>query len=111
MCARLYICVMDHAKRVILQEELTKKCSFQQAQNPLVMIVPTPQPFPRWFDADEVLEGDFHPALKQAIRDMRAEKAFSWVNAETEACLSYMHNLPSDIWVTTFPRRAVQSSI
>eukprot|EP00929_Paragymnodinium_shiwhaense_P078560 TRINITY_DN40740_c0_g1_i1.p1 TRINITY_DN40740_c0_g1~~TRINITY_DN40740_c0_g1_i1.p1 ORF type:complete len:256 (+),score=55.08 TRINITY_DN40740_c0_g1_i1:67-768(+) len=30
----------------------------------------------RWFPADEVLAGEFHPALKQAIRDMRAQRAY-----------------------------------
>eukprot|EP00041_Stephanoeca_diplocostata_P006583 m.89130 g.89130 ORF g.89130 m.89130 type:complete len:229 (-) comp16437_c0_seq7:1168-1854(-) len=30
----------------------------------------------KWFDTNAVLAGDFHPALKQAIRDMRADMAF-----------------------------------
>lgn len=30
----------------------------------------------RWFDCDEVLSGEFHPALKQAIRDLRLCQAY-----------------------------------
>merc|ERR1712146_33650 len=30
----------------------------------------------RWFDVEEVLKGEFHPALKQAIQDLRAKKAY-----------------------------------
>lgn len=30
----------------------------------------------RWFPVEEVLEGEFHPALKQAIRDLRAKQAY-----------------------------------
>mmetsp|Transcript_86422 Transcript_86422/g.268507 ORF Transcript_86422/g.268507 Transcript_86422/m.268507 type:complete len:249 (-) Transcript_86422:43-789(-) len=29
-----------------------------------------------WFESDEVLAGEFHPALKQAIRDMRTKRAY-----------------------------------
>eukprot|EP00930_Biecheleria_cincta_P007948 TRINITY_DN109276_c0_g1_i1.p1 TRINITY_DN109276_c0_g1~~TRINITY_DN109276_c0_g1_i1.p1 ORF type:complete len:240 (-),score=53.73 TRINITY_DN109276_c0_g1_i1:28-747(-) len=30
----------------------------------------------RWFDCDEVLAGEFHPALKQAIQDLRLCQAY-----------------------------------
>lgn len=30
----------------------------------------------RWFDCNEVLSGEFHPALKQAIRDLRVSQAY-----------------------------------
>merc|ERR1711957_822630 len=39
----------------------------------------------RWFLAEEVLAGEFHPALKQAIRDLRARKAY--VSLETAVAM------------------------
>merc|ERR1711933_693311 len=30
----------------------------------------------RWFSTDDVLVGEFHPALKQAIRDLRAKRSY-----------------------------------
>lgn len=39
----------------------------------------------KWFSADEILEGEFHPALKAAIRDMRAGKAQAALEAAVRA--------------------------
>mmetsp|Transcript_168385 Transcript_168385/g.540981 ORF Transcript_168385/g.540981 Transcript_168385/m.540981 type:complete len:252 (+) Transcript_168385:42-797(+) len=35
----------------------------------------------KWFAAEEVLSGEFHPALKQAIRDLRAKRAYEALEA------------------------------
>merc|ERR1712232_256898 len=39
----------------------------------------------RWFGAEEVLAGEFPPALKQAIRDLRAKAKFKSLEAAVEA--------------------------
>mmetsp|Transcript_27636 Transcript_27636/g.72609 ORF Transcript_27636/g.72609 Transcript_27636/m.72609 type:complete len:230 (-) Transcript_27636:4-693(-) len=39
----------------------------------------------RWFDTDEVLAGEFHPALKAAIRDLRAANAHRALEAAVQS--------------------------
>eukprot|EP00038_Savillea_parva_P013267 m.209948 g.209948 ORF g.209948 m.209948 type:complete len:234 (+) comp24783_c0_seq1:55-756(+) len=39
----------------------------------------------RWFDSDDVLTGEFHPALKAAVRDLRAAKAHAALEAAVQS--------------------------
>lgn len=56
----------------------------------------------RWWSCDEVLTGDFHPALKQAVRDLRAREAYLSLE---EAVLSSA----SDAEVSALARQLIQA--
>jgi len=63
-----------------------------------------------WFECDEVLAGQFHPAIKQAIRDMRVVKAYEAMAAsiaegvDDTALAQHARDL---VWLVGRPTRTI----
>ena len=81
-----------------------------RAEETRVMLDPKEYSDARWFATRDVLEGDFHPALKQAVRDLAARVAFLRLqeavagardgddNAEVRGCSTKIRQISSPEW-------------